>query len=250
MTRRDDNMIDTNLSKTYDYSLWADTGAGAIRTIFGLIWACDAYLKWQPGFFNNYLSYITDIASGQPHWLLPWFNFWSSLIKPEPSLFAWLTRLIETAIAVGLLLGLGRKWIYVLGSVFALFIWSIPEGFGGPYTAGATDVGAGLIYILVFIALIIMDYTLGRSPYSLDYYMEKKFPSWRLVAEWAHPNVLAKEPRRLSWLLQIGVILGALLMLVIFLIIIQSELNAAATAPTQTSILNTIQMVLFRRLWF
>ena len=78
--------------------------------------------------FNSYLSYITSIADGQPQGLLPWFNFWISVIKPDPNLFAWLTRLVETAIAVGLLLGLVRKWVYVLGGAFALLIWSIPEG--------------------------------------------------------------------------------------------------------------------------
>jgi nitrite reductase (NO-forming) len=237
--------MDANLSKANNFSLWVDTAAGAIRTAFGLAWAFDAYLKWQPGFLNNYLSYITDIANGQPHWLLPWFNLWSSIIKPDPNLFAWLTRIIETLIAAGLLLGVARKWVYVLGGVFALLIWAIPEGFGGPYAPGATDVGAGLIYVFVFLALIVMDYILGRSPYSIDYYLEKKFPSWDLVAEWAPPQVLAKKPRYLSWAVQIIIISGIVVMLVVFLIIIQGELSTASTA--QSSIFHTIQMVLLRR---
>ncbi len=32
-------------------------------------------------------------------------------------------------------------------------IWSTAEGFGGPYTAGSTDIGAAIIYVLVFLAL-------------------------------------------------------------------------------------------------
>jgi nitrite reductase (NO-forming) len=223
-----------------DYSLWADTAAGAIRTAFGLVWAMDAYLKWQPVFFKDYLSYITSIANGQPPWLLPWFNFWISLIKPDPNLFAWLTRLVETAIAVGLLLGVARKWTYILGGVFAFFVWSIPEGFGGPYVPGATDVGAGLIYILVFVSLLVMDHVLGRSPYSLDYYLEKIFPAWRHLAEWAPPQILDQEPRRLSWTIQIVTIIGIVIMLLVFLVIIGSELNAAAT---QANIPKGIQMV-------
>jgi nitrite reductase (NO-forming) len=236
--------MNEKLSKSNDYSLWADVAAGAIRTIFGLVWACDAYLKWQPGFFNNYLSYVTDIANGQPHWLLPWFNFWIRLITPVPGLFALLTSLIETTIAAGLLFGLGRKWIYVLGSIFALFIWSIPEGFGGPYTAGATDVGAGLVYVLVFVGLIVMDYTLGRSPYSVDYYLEEKHPSWRFIAEWAQPAVLAKEPRRLSWNFQIPIIAVAALILIGVLILIQSELNAGGSVSAQSSLLMMLHALL------
>jgi len=227
--------------KSVDYSLWSYTAAGAIRTAFGLIWAMDAYLKWQPVFFDNYLSYITDIAKGQPQLLLPWFNMWISLISLNPNLFAWLTRLIETAIAVGLLFGLGRKWLYVLGGVFALLIWSIPQGFGGPYAPGATDVDSGLLYFLVFGALIVMDYVLGRSPYSVDFYLEKRFPVWRKVVELAPEHVLDQEPRFLSWNIQIVTIIGIVIMLAVFLAILTSELNA----PTASSSLPGIVHMAF-----
>ena len=236
--------MNAKLSKFNDYSLWADTAAAAIRISFGLIWAMDAYLKWRPVFFNTYLSYITSIAKGQPQLLLPWFNLWIGLITPDPNLFAWLTRLAETAIAVGLLLGLGRKWIYVLGGVFALFIWSIPQGFGGPYVPGATDVGAGLVYVLVFVTLIVMDHTLGRSPYSADYHLERLFPAWRHVAEWAPPQIQVLEPRRLSKTIQIIAAIGILIMLLVFLVIIGSEMNAAVT---QGGIPNVIHFVFLQR---
>jgi nitrite reductase (NO-forming) len=235
--------MSTKPIKSNDYSLWADTAAGAIRAAFGLVWAIDAYFKWQPAFFDNYLSYITDIVKGQPQWMLPWFNLWVSVIQLNPSLFAWMTRLIETAIAVGLLFGLFRKWTYILGGVFAFLIWSIPEGFGGPYTPGATDVGGGLIYVLVFGTLIVMDYTLGRSPYSVDFYLEKRFPAWRRFVEWAPTHVLEQEPRRLSWNIQVVIIVGILVMLAVFLAIIGSELNAAAAQAPQTSIPTIIHAV-------
>jgi nitrite reductase (NO-forming) len=219
--------MNAKVSNDNSSSLWVDAAAGAIRTAFGLAWALDAYFKWQPAFFNNYLSYITSIIDGQPSWLLPWFNFWSNLITPNPGLFAWLTRLIETAVAIGLLLGVARKWTYVLGGIFALLIWSVPEGLGGPYTPGATDVGAGLIYAFLFLALIVIDYVMGRSPYSLDYYLERRFPSWKMFAEWAPASTLEKEPRRLSWPVQIATLIGLVILLVVFLIILGSELNSA-----------------------
>jgi nitrite reductase (NO-forming) len=238
--------VDTIQTKTKDYPMWVDTAAGAIRAAFGLAWAFDAYLKWQPGFYNNYLSYITGIVDGQPHWLVPWFNFWVNLIKPNPGLFAWGTRIVETTIAAGLLLGLARKYLYLLGGVFALLIWSVPEGFGGPYASGATDVGAGLIYAFLFLALIVMDYVLGRSPYSLDYYLEKISPSWRFIAEWAPPQTLAKEPRYLSWAVQSLIILGLVVMLVVFLIIVQSEINTGSSA--QSSIIQTMPVAVLYHL--
>ncbi len=227
--------MEANRIQTKEYPMWVDIFVGALRAAFGLAWAFDAYLKWQPGFYNNYLSYVTGIVDGQPKWLMPWFNFWVNLIKPDPSLFSLATRIIETLIAAGLLLGLARRWVYVLGAGFALLIWSIPEGFGGPYAVGSTDVGAGLIYVFVFLALIVMEYSLGKSPYSLDYYIEKSVPGWRFFGEWAPARTLAKEPRYLSWPVQIVVILGLVIMLVVFLLIIQGEINTAP--PAQSSLL-------------
>jgi nitrite reductase (NO-forming) len=128
--------------------------------------------------------------------------------------------------------------------VFALFIWSIPEGFGGPFVPGATDVGAGLVYVLVFATLIVMDHTLGRSPYSVDYYLERLFPAWRHVAEWAPPQIQALEPRRLSKAIQIIAAIGILVLLLVFLVIIGSEMNAAAT---QGNIPKLMQLVFLHR---
>jgi nitrite reductase (NO-forming) len=231
-----DKKMNTKLAKSSNFSLWADTAAGAIRAAFGLVWAIDTFFKWQPDFYNTYLSYITGIVSGQPQWLLPWFNLWVKIITPNPGFFAWGTRLIETIIALGLLFGLGRKWIYVLGGLFAFIIWAVPEGFGGPYTPGATDVGGGLIYVLVFGALIVMDYALGRSPYSVDFYLEKKFPFWRKIVEWAPEPILEQEPRYLPWRIQIVIIIGMVIMLAVFLAIIISELAANAALPPSTFI--------------
>lgn len=234
--------MDPKLVKSNDYSLWADAFAGAIRAAFGLVWAIDAFFKWQPDFFNNYLSYITGIVTGQPQWLMPWFNLWVKLITPDPNLFAWMTRLVETAIALGLLFGFGRKWVYVLGGLFALVIWAVPEGFGGPYTPGATDVGGGLIYVLVFGALIVMDYALGRSPYSVDFYLEKHFPFWRKIVEWAPAAIQKQEPRYLPWRIQIIVIVGMVILLAVFLAIIISELQAPAPKSSLLPILHIVSL--------
>ncbi len=229
--------MNAGTARLSSYSLWAYIAAAAIRTAFGLVWAIDAYLKWQPAFVANYLSYITGIVNGQPQWLLPWFNFWVNVIQPAPNLFGWLTRIIETGIALGLLFGLGRKWIYILGGIFALFIWSIPEGFGGPYEAGATDVGPGLVYFLVFVALLALNHILGRSPYSVDFYLEKIWSGWKHIAESAPSQVLEQEPPYLRWRTQSLVIAGIVILLAILLAVISSEIRAAGT-QAEASYLN------------
>ncbi len=207
------------------YSIWVYIAAAAIRTAFGLVWAVDAYLKWQPEFQGHYMDYVTGIIQGQPAWLMPWFNFWAGLIQLSPHFFAVATATIESIIAIGLLFGLLRKPVYILGILFALLIWMIPEGFGGPYASGSTDVGAGLIYVFVFMALIVMQYVLGRSPYSVDNYIEKRWPGWKAVAETAPAEMLEHEPPRLSWNTQVGIILLLLLMLLVFLAILTSEIK-------------------------
>jgi uncharacterized membrane protein YphA (DoxX/SURF4 family) len=118
---------------------WVDTAAGAVRTAFGLVWAIDAYLKFRPEFLTGYLDIIKGAASGQPAWLTPWFNFWVSTISLNPDFFAWSTRIIEVAIAISLLFGLGRKWMYILSALFAYIIWTVPEAVGGPYNPSSTD---------------------------------------------------------------------------------------------------------------
>jgi hypothetical protein len=36
------------------------------RITFGIVWAFDAYFKWQPTFANNFVSYLQDTFDGQP----------------------------------------------------------------------------------------------------------------------------------------------------------------------------------------
>ena len=229
-------------ASTSNRSPWADTAAGGVRTAFGLVWAIDAYLKFRPEFLSGYLDIIKGAAEGQPAWLAPWFNFWVNTISLSPDFFAWSTRIIETAIAISLLFGLGRKWMYLLSAIFSFIIWAVPEGMGGPYAPGATDIDSGLIYVLVFVALIVLDSAVGRSPYSVDYYIERAFPQWRLVAEWASPEVLAQEPAMLPWSTQIPIIIG----LVIFLLIVLALLTATINmAPPSSSMIPQLMQLAF-----
>lgn len=170
---------------------WPKTG---VRVLFGAVWLIDAIFKWQPGFRAEYLSLLTGAAKGQPAWLVPWFHLISNAVAGAPALFAYLTAIVETLIAVAVILGFGRKVTYILAAFFAAAIWASAEGFGGPYTVGATDVGTGIIYSIVFLALLAINYHSGPSKLSLDYFIERRFPGWRRVAELgAKPIAQPKE---------------------------------------------------------
>jgi nitrite reductase (NO-forming) len=225
------------------HSIGRDAAAGAVRAAFGLVWAIDAYLKFQPGFLTEYMDIIQGAAEGQPAWLIPWFKFWINTISLSPAFFGWSTRIIETAIAISLLLGFGRKWMYILGAIFSFLIWAVPEGLGGPYAPGATDIDAGLIYVLVFVALIVIDSALGHSPYRVDHYIERAIPNWRMIAEWGSPEVLAQELSVLPWSIQVPIIAGLEIVLLVAFILLTAAIN---TAPSSSSSINQfVQMMAF-----
>jgi nitrite reductase (NO-forming) len=155
----------------------------ALRITFGAIWLIDATLKWLPGFRASYMSVIMAEAQGQPGWLQPWFRFWINIQHPDAMPLAYLVAVAETLIAVALIAGFARKITYSAAIVFSLLIWATAEGFGGPYTSGASDIGTAIIYAVVFAALLALSYYAGPSRYSADYYIERKVSWWWKVAE-------------------------------------------------------------------
>jgi thiosulfate dehydrogenase [quinone] large subunit len=149
----------------------------AVRVGFGAIWGIDAVLKWLPGFRDHYLSMIQASARGQPSWLLPWFHFWASAVRPAPGLFAIATALAETAICLSLVLGLAQRAGFAFGAAFGLVIWGVGEGFGGPYMSGATDIGCAIMYSVLFAALALaVPRAIRAAAPSLDSGLVRRWP--------------------------------------------------------------------------
>src|SRR5712691_3597263 len=84
---------------------WRMQGIGLLRVVFGLVWAIDAWFKWQPDFVNNFMSYLMGAQDGQPQAVRSWIHFWHVIIGVDPRTFAYLTAAGETAVAVALILG-------------------------------------------------------------------------------------------------------------------------------------------------
>jgi uncharacterized membrane protein YphA (DoxX/SURF4 family) len=150
----------------------------SLRIVFGVIWAIDAWLKWQPAFRANFGQLVSGAAHGQPAFLSGWFDLWQLIVAGHAPLFAVLTATTETYLAFAVLTGFARRVTYTIGIGYALMIWSVAEGFGGPYVPGTTDIGAAVIYSLVFWALLLLDS--GRV--SLDGAIAIRFPAWRRIA--------------------------------------------------------------------
>lgn len=150
-----------------------------LRITFGAIWAVDASLKWQPAFRANFSQLVSSVFQGQPAFLGGWFGLWQAVIAGREPIFAALTALTETYLAFALLAGFARRATYIIGIAYGLFVWSVAEGFGGPYMPGTTtDVGAAVIYSLVFWALLMVDS--GR--FSVDRLIVARAPAWRRIA--------------------------------------------------------------------
>ncbi|WP_449427149.1 multicopper oxidase domain-containing protein [Rhodanobacter umsongensis] len=209
---------------------WPALASAALRVAFGIIWIVGAALTWLPGFASHYVGYLHNAAHGQPDGSAWWFGMWLALVTPHAGLFVWLTRLAVTALGVALLLGFARKYAYVLGALFSLLIWSTAEGFGGPYTVGAANMGTAISYVLIFVALIIIDYRAGPSPYSVDCLIERRWPGWRQVAEWSHAAG-TRPAEHLSWRVQVPVLAGIALLVLLLLAGLHSALNVQSPSP-------------------
>ncbi len=160
--------MNTQPANTIALSSWRLKGMGILRIAFGLVWAIDAWFKWQPDFINNFSSYLTGSLDGQPGWVQAWINFWINVVKVDPHVFAHIVAIGETAIAITLILGIFSNFTYIVGILLSVVIWTSAEGFGGPYVAGSTDIGAAVIYVLVFAGLFLAHAGLF---YGLDRYL-------------------------------------------------------------------------------
>lgn len=212
-------------------SAWPAVAGTALRVAFGIVWIVGAALTYSPDFAAHYVGYLHNAAQGQPAWSAWWFAMWIALVTPHAGVFVWLTRLAETALALALIFGFARKATYILGLLFSLLIWSTAEGFGGPYSVGVTNIGAALSYVLIFAALIIVNYRVGPSLYSVDYLIEKRWPAWRALAEWnvtAEPN----ESARLPWRVQAPALAGIVVLVALLLAGLQSATNVKSASPT------------------
>jgi nitrite reductase (NO-forming) len=160
-----------------------------------MVWLVDASLKWLPGFRSSFVSTIQEAADGQPAWLHGWFTFWFNLTAPRAALFAHMVAVIETGIALALILGFARKVTYLFAIPFTLMIWATAEGFGGPYASGSSDIGTAIIYAVVFLALIVIEVRTEPSRYTADAWLARRWPGWRRFAELGEPTVEDRAPQ-------------------------------------------------------
>ena len=68
-------------------------------------------------------------------------SLWINMVAPNSDFFAYSTAVIETLVAVAVIVGFARKFTYISAALFSVLIWATAEGFGGPTTSSSTDIG-------------------------------------------------------------------------------------------------------------
>ena len=154
-----------------------------LRVVFGAFWLVDGILKFQPGLVDAFPDMVRSAAAGQPQWLSGWFSFWAVVTSSNPAFFVYSTGALEVVLGLALVLGILRKISYTASFFLALVIWSVPEGFGGPYGPGSTDIGTGIVYSLASLLFLTINAAFGPSRYSVDFAIERSFPAWKRFAE-------------------------------------------------------------------
>lgn len=131
--------------------------AAAVRIAFGLVWAIDASFKWLPGFIHG-KTLSDELGQGSTvhaPGIHQWIQAWHGIATASPQTFAICTAVIESCIALCLILGLFSTAVFIGSALYSLGIWSTAEAFGLPWTTpGITDLGPSVAYIFASLSLL------------------------------------------------------------------------------------------------
>lgn len=169
---------------------WRQTAFGVLRIAFGIVWAIDASFKWHPVFVEDFTNYLAGAMKGQPQAIVAWIGFWLQVVQFAPYAFARLIAVCETLIALSFITGTLVNTTCVAGAIYSFMIWSCPEGFGGPYKPGSTDIGTSIIYVFVFAAMFFA--SAGRR-LSVDRHLGPRLGRFAFLASGRAPQT-AGEP--------------------------------------------------------
>ncbi len=148
-----------------------ENGFALLRILTGLAWAADAGFKWMPEIRLNIINVLTQALAGQGTMESAWINMWVHFANINPIFFGTLIAIVETALAISLITGVFSRVALYCGVLFSFLIWSVPQGFGGPYAAGNTDIDSGVIYLFLFIALILGE---AWRKYNMESFFRKR----------------------------------------------------------------------------
>jgi hypothetical protein len=126
---------------------------GIIRILFALVYLAITFLQTNSTYIDNFgQMFRADWVDGQPAWLMLYgHHMWLWVERIGASRVAIATVIINGGLPLSLLTGFGLRYLTWAGVACHLWLWSTIGKLGGPYTQGATDPGAAIVYALIFV---------------------------------------------------------------------------------------------------
>ncbi|HZA09453.1 MAG TPA: hypothetical protein VE759_05335 [Mycobacterium sp.] len=156
-------------------------GAAVVRVLFGVLWACDASFKWQPGFIHGQtlhteLGKVSQVNTPVIH---QWLALTHMVGMANPPVFALGIAIVETFAALALILGVLSNAAFVGTAVLSFGIWSGAEAFHLPFKPGMTDLGPSVGYIFASLALF---FAAAGSTWSVDRWLRPRLGRFAWLA--------------------------------------------------------------------
>lgn len=167
-------------------------GAAVVRILFGVLWAFDAAFKWLPGFIGG--QTLPDELGNADKVDVPlvheWMQLWNTIGLASPGAFATFIAILETLVAIGLIVGALSNAAFVGSAILSFGIWSGAEGFHLPFHDGMTDLGPSAGYIFASLALF---FAAAGSTWSVDTWLRPRLGRFGFLAapSVAHPRRVA-----------------------------------------------------------
>jgi uncharacterized membrane protein YphA (DoxX/SURF4 family) len=148
-------------------------GAAVVRILFGVLWAADASLKWQPGFIHGKtlhteLGKVSQVNTPVIH---QWLALTHMLGMANPPVFAMGIAIIETLAALALIFGVLSNAAFIGTAMLSFGILSGAEAFHLPFKSGMTDFGPSVGYIFASLALF---FAAAGSTWSVDSWLRPR----------------------------------------------------------------------------
>jgi thiosulfate dehydrogenase [quinone] large subunit len=154
---------------------WRLRGIAVLRIIFGLLWAFDAWTKWQMLPTLSTTHFLQTINE-QPSVIAAWMKLWLHVVDLNAHLFLTCVILGEVCVALCLIVGAFNRLACGAGMFLTLLLWSTAIGFVWPYGAGATTTTVVVISLLASLGLWLGD---AGQTFSLQRYLPTS--TWPLL---------------------------------------------------------------------
>jgi thiosulfate dehydrogenase (quinone) large subunit len=152
-------------------SHWRLKGIALLRCAFGGLWGYIAWQSCQPAF-------QIQIATSSHQQGNAWGSFWLHLLSAQPVLSSYLLAVCESAVALGLIMGIFTNMIYLGGSLLSIFLWStLGEWSIAPGMGNGTS-GSTLLLLMIFLGLFLSN---AGFYYGLDRYIATRASDWSLL---------------------------------------------------------------------